>query len=217
MKSILRRCAVACAAVALTVAGAVPASARGTALNAQDKAYLVSAHQTNLAEIAAGKVAQSKGSSDSKDLGAMLVTDHTKLDANLRKVASAANVSLPTAPNAEQRALGAKLAAASGDQFDALFVSSQLTGHAKAMALGKQELSSGSDPAVLKDARTAAPVIAKHHTMFMDAAEKLNLPTSVNAGMSAPDDNTLPIALVALGMALVGGGVVLTVRRRVTS
>jgi putative membrane protein len=218
MKSILRRCAVACAAVALTAGGALTASAGGTALNAQDKAYLIGAHQTNLAEIATGKLAESKSDSgEIKDLGAMLVADHTKLDTNLRKVAAAANVSLPTAPNAEQRALGAKLAAASANEFDPLFVSGQLTGHTKAMALGKQELSAGSDPAVKKDARAAAPVIAKHHDMFMAQAESMNLPTGVDAGLStrAGDTNALPVALLAFGTALVAAGVVFTVRRQV--
>jgi putative membrane protein len=220
MTSILRRCALACAAIGLSLAGALPASAAGTALNAQDKEYLTGAHQSNLAEIATGTMAQQKGSSaEIKQLGAMLVTDHTKLDANLRKVATAVNASLPSAPNAEQRALSAKLAAASGQTFDSLFVSGQLAGHAKAMALGKKELSAGSDPAVKNDAKAAAPVIAKHHQMFMDQAERMNLPTTVGAGLSsvAADRNALPLGLLAAGTALVAVGVVLTLRRRVMS
>lgn len=218
MTSILRRCIITCAALTLSVAGTVPAFAGGTALNAQDKAYLVGAHQTNLAEIATGKLAQSKGGSDRiKELGAMLVSDHTKLDASLRKVAAGVNVSLPKVPNAQQRALGEKLAASSVDDFDALFVSGQLTGHVKAMALGKAELSGGSDPAVTKDAEAAAPVIAKHHDRFMEQAQSMNLPTGVDAGLSsaAARDNTVPVALAALGALLVLAGGVLAVRRRV--
>jgi putative membrane protein len=101
-------------------------------LSEQDRVFLRGAHQSNLAEIATGKLAQSKGSSaEVKQLGALLIADHTKLDASLRKVADAANVSLPQQPNAEQRALQAKLQAASGDDFDAMFVAGQLEGHAK--------------------------------------------------------------------------------------
>lgn len=218
--SILRRCALGCAAILLSLGGAVPAFAAGTALNAQDKAYLTGAHQSNLAEIATGTMAEKKGSSaEIKKLGAMLVADHTKLDANLRKVAATAKVSLPKAPNAQQRALGAKLATLSGESFDSTFVTGQLTGHAKAMALGKKEMSNGSDPAVMKDATAAAPVIAKHHDMFMQQAESMNLPTSVDAGLAgtAPHRGMLPIALLAGGTILVAAGVVLTLRRRATA
>jgi hypothetical protein len=43
----------------------------------------------------------------------MLVADHIKLDAAIRKVATAKKVSLPAAPNAKQKAMQAKLTGAS--------------------------------------------------------------------------------------------------------
>jgi putative membrane protein len=155
------------------------------------------AHQLNLAEIAAGKLAQSKGSSQEvKDLGAMLVTDHTKLDAAVRKVATTAEVSLPSAPNAEQKAMQAKLMNAPAGEFDARFVAGQLAGHAKTMALGEKETKHGSDAAVMKAASDAAPVIAQHHDKFMDQARAMGLPEHVDAGLSgaaATANNQIPV------------------------
>ncbi|ADB31013.1 hypothetical protein Kfla_1919 [Kribbella flavida DSM 17836] len=219
MKNTVRRCLLLVAAAGLVVAGGTTtATATGTAVSDQDRAFLRGAHQSNLAEIATGKLAQAKGSSDRvKDLGALLVSDHTKLDAALRRVAAAANVSLPTTPNAEQRALQAKLTAAGAGEFDALFVAGQLEGHAKTMAIGERELANGSDARVIKAAKDSAPVIASHHEKFMAAARSLGLPDSVDAGTSglaATADNTVPAGLVGLGALLAGLGAFLVLRRR---
>nr|WP_305786960.1 DUF4142 domain-containing protein [Actinoplanes lichenis] len=89
----LRRIALALGCAGLLL---VPATAAQAAPSDQDAAYLRAAHQSNLAEIAGGKVAQQKGQSqDVKDLGARFVTDHTKLDAALRQTADQLGVDLP--------------------------------------------------------------------------------------------------------------------------
>lgn len=215
---LIRRLAAVVAAGFLTLAVAPAAHADTTALNAQDKAFHVGAHQSNLAEIAAGKLAQSKGQSAAvKEIGAMLIRDHTKLDAALRKLAATKNVSLPSAPNAEQRAAQAKLEAASGDQFDTVFVSTQLTGHMKAMQLGKDEAANGEDAATKKASAAAAPVIAHHGVMLRSAARELGVPTDVNAGRTgvATSSHTAEWIAFAAGLALIAGGGVLLVRRRV--
>ncbi|ONI74061.1 hypothetical protein BWI15_11850 [Kribbella sp. ALI-6-A] len=215
----MRRVAAGAVAAAVVVlGGTASAHAAAGALSEQDRVFLRGAHQSNLAEIATGKLAQSKGSSaEVKELGALLIADHTKLDASLRKVAAAANVSLPQQPNAEQRALQAKLQAASGDEFDAMFVAGQLEGHAKAMALGEKEISAGSEPAVVNAAKASAPVIASHHEKFMAAARSLGLPDSVDSGTSgvaAAGDNMVAAGLVGLGGLLVLSGAVVALRRQ---
>ncbi|TDD22655.1 DUF4142 domain-containing protein [Kribbella turkmenica] len=223
LAGLVRRWAVtALAAAAVLSAGAGPVRA-ATTLNDADRTFLAAAHQSNLAEIATGKLAQSKGTSQEvKDLGAMLVTDHTKLDSALRAVATAKNVALPDAPNAEQRALQARLANASGAEFDAIFVAGQVAGHAKAMRIGETELARGSDAAVKKTAADAAPVIAEHHQKFMAQARAMGLPDSVNAGLSgtgalSSPDNGRAAALIAVGGLFVAVGAVLALTRRRTA
>ncbi len=213
-------CAIA-AIVMMSAGGTSIAMASTTAVSPQDRVFLAGAHQSNLAEIAAGKLAQSKGQSQAvKDLGKMLVTDHTKLDAAGSKVAAAVNVTLPAKPNAEQQAMQAKLQKASADEFDAMFVAGQLAGHAKAMQLGKAEIASGSDPAVKKAAAAAAPVIAAHHHHFMAQAEAMGLPGSVDSGLSgvaAPSSSKVPGLMIGLGVLLAAAGVLIARRRRVLS
>jgi putative membrane protein len=185
----------------------------------QDAAYLRAAHQSNLAEIAGGKVAQQKGVSPQvKDLGARFVADHTKLDAAVRETAEALGVELPSAPNEKQRAVADRYEATSGEAFDALFVSTQMEAHMAAMALGRTELARGSDAQAKKTAQDAAPVIASHHDALEAAARDLGVPDTIGTGtggLAAGDTFTAPvIGLLGGGLVLIAGAAVLLLRRR---
>lgn len=198
-------------AAALGVAGLLllqPAAAQA-APSDQDTAFLKSAHQSNLAEIAGGKLAQQKGASQEvKDLGERFVTDHTKLDAAVRETAEALGVDLPSTPNSKQQAVARRYAATSGDDFDALFVSTQMEAHMAAMAAGRTEIARGSDAQAKKVAQDAAPVIASHHDALSGAARELGVPDTIGTGTggaAASDRFTAPV------VGLVGGGLVLLV------
>ena len=155
-------------------------SAHGTP-SAQDTQFLQESHQTNLAEIAAGHLAQQKGKSQTvKNLGAKFVTDHTKLDQSLKSVANSVGVSLPSTPNSSQQAVENQLKQRSGTQFDNLFVTSQFAGHTQAMQATQTEIDNGSDPKVVKLASDSLPVIESHHQALEAAAKQLGitLPTA---------------------------------------
>jgi putative membrane protein len=179
----------------------IPGTAAQAAPSDQDAAYLKAAHQSNLAEIAGGKIAQQKG------------------DSAVRQTASNLGVDLPSAPNAEQQALAARYQAASGDDFDALFVSTQMDAHMKAMALGRTEIADGSDAAAKKVAQNAAPVIMSHHEALDSAAKDLGIPSTVNTGTGGTADDGgisgTAVGFVALGMLLVVAAGLLLRRRTV--
>ncbi|MFG1922818.1 DUF4142 domain-containing protein [Cryptosporangium sp. NPDC048952] len=157
--------------LAVLIGSAAPASAT-TGVNTQDRTYLRAAHQANLAEITAAKIALDKATEPvTKQLARVWIRDHSRLDAALRPVARKLGVALPAAPNAQQRALAAKYRATSGPAFDRLWISTQMTAHHQAMALGDAELQKGSAAPVKKLARDAAPVIAKHGTLLDKAAK----------------------------------------------
>lgn len=183
MYAALRRCAVigiAGTGIALLAAGAAGATTT-TAPNAQDRAWLVAAHQSNLTEIAAGKAAQQKATSSVvREHGELFIRDHTRLDSSLQKVAADLGVQLPGAPNAAQQATLASVSAKSGAAFDSAWLTSQLAGHRAAKAAGATELAAGSDATVLAAAKTAAPVVQTHLTMLEQATGAA--PTGVDAG-----------------------------------
>jgi putative membrane protein len=211
------------ATLALGIAGLllIPAAPALAAPSDQDASYFKAAHQSNLAEIAGGRLAQQKGQSQQvKDLGARFVADHTKLDAALRTTASALGVDLPSAPNAEQQAVAARYRAQSGSDFDALFVSTQMDAHMKAMTLGQNEVSQGSDAQAKKAAQDAAPVIASHHSALEDAARSLGVPDTIGTGTGGQAAHrvfTTPVTgLLVVGLLLLIGAVVLLRRREAT-
>ena len=212
----LRRMTAALSAAALLVLA--PATAASAAPSDQDTAFLKAAHQSNLAEIAGGKIAQQKGESQQvKDLGARFVEDHTRLDSTLRDTAEALGVDLPDAPNAEQRALAARYEATSGSDFDALFVATQMDAHMKAMRLGRTEIAEGSDAQAKKVAQDSAPVIAAHHELLDDAAADLGVPSSIGTGTggqaASADRTPMTVGFAGLGLLLVMAAL-LVLRRR---
>jgi putative membrane protein len=177
MRLIIRAVVLLLGTVALALVGpaamaeASTGSSVSSGVTAQDRAFLRAAHQSNLAEITTGKLAQQKSpSADVRRLGREWVMHHTMLDASLKQVAKRYGVSLPTRPNAEQRAQAAKDARLSGAAFDRTWLSGELTGHVKARTAGRTELARGSNAAVLKLDRTAAPVV-QHHINEIVAAQ----------------------------------------------
>jgi putative membrane protein len=166
-----------------------------SSVSAQDATYLRQAHQTNLAEIAAGKLAQQKGNNQTvKSLGTKFVTDHIKLDQALTPVAQTLGVSLPQAPNGHQQTVASRLKAASGPQFDTLFVATQLAGHTQAMQAGQTEITNGTNPQVVKLARQSAPVIASHHQALESAATTLGIPLSATPRPTASPALSVPVS-----------------------
>lgn len=222
MKTALRRLAligVAGAGLALTAAGVAGATTTA-APNAQDRAFLVAAHQSNLTEIAAGKAAQQKATTDVvRQHGELFIRDHTRLDASLQQVAKTLDVTLPTTPNAAQRATLASVSAKSGSAFDSAWLTSQLAGHKAAKADGAKELASGSDAAVLGLDKTAAPVVQMHLTMLEQAT---GTPTGVNAGTggqaaTAPGGVRTSWVLIGLGLIAAAGSLTLIRPRRTST
>jgi len=202
----------ACATVGLFsgIAAAAPSG--------QDRTFLVAAHQSNLTEIAAGKAALQKSSNGVvRRHGQLFIRDHTRLDADLRKVADDLDVDLPSQPSAAQRATLASVSAKSGSAFDAAWLSSQLAGHRQAKAAGQRELAQGSDARVKQLATAAAPVIQMHLDMLEQATGSVGGVAAGSGGQAAtrPAARTaLGTTLLALGGLLAAGAVVLTRRRR---
>lgn len=200
----------------LVLAPVTPAQA---APSQQDVAFLQAAHQSNLAEIAGGTIAQQKGQSQQvKDLGARFVTDHTNLDNSVKQVAQALGVTLPDAPNADQQAVAARYQQTNGTAFDTLFISTQMDAHMAAMRNGQNEVARGSDPQAKQVAQSAAPVIAGHHDALNAAARALGVPTRVDSGTGGEAATNrsalLPGFLIVLGLALATGAVVYRRRPR---
>ncbi|NUW31816.1 DUF4142 domain-containing protein [Nonomuraea sp. SMC257] len=167
----------AAAVAAMALLGGPPVSALGgppvsgqAEVSKQDRKFLRLAHQGNLAEIAAGRVARVKGADDAvRSIGAVLVTDHTRLDEAVKEVADRLDVTLPDRAARKDRMMLRHISRMHGRAFDRAWLTAMIAGHRQALRLGEQELRDGSSPAVKELAQAAAPVIRKHLDELLQA------------------------------------------------
>ena len=148
------------AALALTLA--LPVLAFAAAKN-PDGAFFKNAAEGGIAEVEAGKLAQSRGSSQSvKDFAAMMVKDHSAANDKLKSIAASEDVSLPKTSSVGQMASKAKLEALTGSTFDKAYIKNQVTAHEDTVALFKKEIASGADSQAKAFATETLPTVQSH-------------------------------------------------------
>lgn len=207
--------------VALAMIGGAPLAAAAD-VSEQDSQFLTQAHQGNLGEIAAGELAQAKGKADVvRSIGARLVADHTELDATLKETAQRLQVSLPTGPPAQEKAMAAKLEALSGSAFDQAWIAAMIEGHRMALMLGQRQLQAGMAAAAKQLVKASTPIIQGHLDLLLEAQQALGMPRAVPAGDGgqAWDDETarsrgLGYGALAAGLLLVLTGLAVWIRPR---
>ncbi|MDM7831602.1 DUF4142 domain-containing protein [Cellulomonas edaphi] len=210
MRRLLRPLMLATTAVVglLAVTAAAPAQP-----SAEDSAWLVEAHQRNLAEIASGAAAVELASAPAvRELGRMVEADHRTLDTDLQSVATELAVVLPSEPREDQRTSLAALRAIRTEEFDRAWVASQITAHRAALEAASARAASGGDPAVVALADAAAPVV-QHHLRALEAAADA---PDFQEGGETPDNgaSTWPTAAVIAVVIVVVGVVAYVVARR---
>jgi putative membrane protein len=128
-----------------------------------DESFFKQAAEGGIAEVQAGKLAQSKGNSQAvKDFGAMMVKDHSAANEKLKRIAATENVDLPTQPSAAQMASLTKLEALSGNAFDQAYIKDQVRAHQRTVALFKKEIQSGMDQQAKSFASETLPTVESH-------------------------------------------------------
>lgn len=222
-KTHLRYVPLAGASLAVAIC-CVPATASAaTAPTSTDTTFMKTNEQTNLAEIAVGKLAMSHSSSSAvKQLAQKTMSDHEVAQAKLKTVAASLQVTLPTAPNATQQAQATQLKGMSGPSFDQLYLRDQVAGHQLSISATNTEISTGSNAAVLSYAKGYLPVAQMHLKMAQAdlASSSGSGPGSVRAGSggaaatNAGTNLGLDWTAGALGLAVLGGAVLLVDRRR---
>ena len=101
-----------------------------------DTAFIMKAAEINMEEIKLGKLAQQMSSMGHvKDLGKMMVIEHTEATTKLAALAKIKMVSLPTVESGKITAAYKMLAAKKGKSFDKAYSDMMVNGHKEAIAL----------------------------------------------------------------------------------
>jgi len=113
-------------------------------------------------EVDLGKLAQEQAkSAQVKEFGALMVKDHSKVNAELKSIADAKNIMLPTAyPENEQKHLD-EMKKLKGADFDKHNMSMMVDDHQKDIALFKSA-TTNSDTSISKFATKTLPVLETH-------------------------------------------------------
>lgn len=147
------------------------AATGGIAVTAGDAKFATDAANGGLAEVALGKLAETKATNAQvKSFAAMMVTDHGKANDELMAIAKTKNITLPAAPDADHQKKLEDLSKLSGKDFDKAYVDAMVDGHKKALDLMQNAAKNCADADLKAFAAKTAPVVQTH----LDAINKIH-------------------------------------------
>lgn len=199
------------AALALAVVGGGAARAQTDTISDQDKTFLKGQQETNIAEVALGKVAIERATTETvRELARKLMADHQQVMELNRALATKLGLPVPEQPTAEQEATGDKVKAQTGAAFDAAYVAAQIEGHTKSISKAQQEIASGSHPEIKAFATDYAPKAQMHLQHAQAAQAALSSDTAQGApSLARTGTGSGPLILFGAGLVSIG----LVVRR----
>jgi putative membrane protein len=128
-----------------------------------EERFMKEAASGGLMEVELGKIAAEKGSHQRvKEFGKRMQADHSKANAQLKKIASSKGVELPTEPSGEHKSTMDKLTKLSGAEFDREYMEAMVDDHKEDIEKFQTQADKGKDPEVKKFASESLPILKKH-------------------------------------------------------
>jgi putative membrane protein len=144
-----------------------------------DAVFAKKAAAGGLTEVELGKIAQQNGESqDVKDFGAKMVTDHGKVNDNLKAIAAKDNITIPDKPNAEQQELIDKLGKETGKEFDNAYIRAMVKAHVMDKTLFTEESTNTKNADLKQFADDTLQVITDHLNMIEGIADSHGVATA---------------------------------------
>ena len=140
-----------------------------------DAQFLVNAAEINLMEIQLGNLAAEKGSmTEVKEMGKMMVDEHTKNLEELKGLAAKKSITIPTSLTDEGQDAYKKLTEKSGKDFDKEYSDMMVNGHKDAIDKFEKASDKASDQDVKQWATTTLPALRKHLDHALTCQEHCN-------------------------------------------
>jgi predicted outer membrane protein len=139
-----------------------------------DNTFMTKAAEGGMAEVEFGKLAEQHAANNGvKQFGKRMVDDHTKLNDDLKTVATKKGVTLPTALNAKDQATMDRLSKLNGAEFDRAYMADMVKDHRADITEFRREADHGSDPDVKNFASKGLPTIEGHLKMAEDTQKQV--------------------------------------------
>lgn len=134
-----------------------------TPVDSKDADFAVAAANGGMMEVELGNYAQQNAmSSRVKDFGAMMVRDHSKANEELKSLAAAKNITLPTTVGADAKKHMDDMMAKKGKDFDKAYMSMMLDDHKKDVKEFEKAAADCKDPEIKSFASRTLPVLRTH-------------------------------------------------------
>ena len=131
-----------------------------------DSNFATKAAQGGMAEVQLGNLAKDHASStEVKNFGQQMVSDHTKANDQLKSIAAQKNITLPTSIDAKDQAVYDRLSKLNGVEFDRAYMRQMVEDHRKDVSEFRKESTSGSDPELKSFASSTLPTLENHLKM----------------------------------------------------
>jgi putative membrane protein len=141
-----------------------------------DWEFFKEAAQGGMAEVTLGQMAVNKAESEEvKSFGERMVTDHGKSSQELKDLAVAENVTLPTEMSADAKAVQEKLSGLSGAEFDKAYMEEMLKDHKKDISAFEEQAQQGKDTDVKNWAEKTLPTLQEHYTLAETTSGKIGV------------------------------------------
>jgi putative membrane protein len=138
-----------------------------------DALFAAAAGSGGLAEVAISELGVQKATDpDLKKFSQEMIADHTRMNSELKALASQKGVALPPAPDVRAQFCHQSLAGLSGQEFDKCYAKAQLVIHMDSAAMFEAEAERGQDPDMKALAAKSLPKIKHHLTMIKPIAMK---------------------------------------------
>ena len=149
-------------------------SGKSASLQGADRTFMLKAAQGGLAEVEAGKVAQSKAQNDAvKQFAQRMVTDHSKANDELMSLARSKNVDVPSSLDKQHQAHMDKMNKLSGPQFDREYMKHMVDDHRKTVADFEKQARGGKDNELKSWAESKLPTLREHLKMAQSTHDQV--------------------------------------------
>ncbi|WP_328444703.1 DUF4142 domain-containing protein [Amycolatopsis sp. NBC_00438] len=194
------------AATAALVLGVVFPAAAGE-LQQTDRTLLTRLKQHTLWAVPASWLAAERATNRRvRDVAARIADDQARLDVALGAAADRVAITLPSEPTDQERSWAGEITAATGDEFDRVYVNRLRAEYGDLFALASDVRAGTRDDDIRAFAQTAVDTALGHLTLL----ESTGLAETTSLLVAATEDDTLGGGDVALGALLVALGTVAT-------
>ena len=132
-------------------------------LNTADRLFIQRAAIGGMAEVELAELVLSRShNAEIEAFAQQMKADHGQGNADLKSIADAAGIALPTALDAEHQAMHGLLEKLSDQVFDLAYLQNQLVEHQKTAQLLTYMVGSGQDPVLKAFASKNLPIVLEH-------------------------------------------------------